>query len=110
MITKLFKEFNNSAFTIEFFKSNNRILVDYNRKIYSLINFLRLPETKYLINIMYKYIMENYKYDWIMSLKNKKNVIEIVGEFIKNHFIKYTKKLDVFITNNGKNVKFNVEE
>ena len=39
-----------------------------------------------------------------------KNKYEIVGNFIKRHFLKKDNIFDVIILNDGKFVKFNIEE
>ncbi len=96
------------AETIEFWKQKGLdiVYVNYNREVYKMGDFLRLPEAKEIIKEMYNKIETDYPYEV------KDNLILTVGAFIENHFLDLDKKFDVVILKNGdkqKNVIFNIE-
>ncbi len=91
---------------VEFWKHKNNIFVEYKSNSYSLKSFLKLPQSKMIIEAIYKKIVYNYP----QELKKNKNKYTIAGNFIKKHFLKKDKIFDVIIHNCGYVVKFNLEE
>ncbi len=96
------------ATTLEFWKQQglNIVYVSYNHETFKLGEFLRLPEARDILELMYKKIEMDYPYEV------KKTLIETVGQFIENHFLDLDKQFDVVILSNGerqKNVIFNIE-
>jgi len=91
---------------IEFWQQKGKIFVEFNSKTYSFLDFVKLPEGKFVIDAMFNKIVIKYPNE----ILNKKNKYDAVGNFIKNHFLKKDKIFDVIIYNNGKLVKFNLEE
>jgi hypothetical protein len=94
------------AVTLEFWKQNEKIFVEYNKKVYSFQEFLKLPQAENILDIIYNKITREY-FDEIKDIKNKG---EAIGSFIKRHFLKRDGIFDVVILDDGKLVKFNIEE
>jgi hypothetical protein len=92
---------------LEFWKQKGVVYVEYNSKCYTFSNFLKTAEGNSIINIMYQKILSSY----INKIDDKnQNKAVVVRKFIKNHFLKKDKIFDVIIYNDGKVVKFNLEE
>ena len=83
--------------------SGNR---EYNSKCYTFKDFIKLSQGQFIINSMFEKIVLDYPNE----IDSKKSKGEIVGLFIKNHFLKKDKIFDVIIYNEGKVIKFNLEE
>jgi hypothetical protein len=94
------------ATTLEFWKQHDKIFVEYNKTVYSFNDFLKLPNSQPILDIIYNKIMKDY-YSEIKDCKNKS---EAIGLFIKNHFLKKDGLFDVIILEDGKLVKFNLED
>jgi hypothetical protein len=91
---------------VEFWAQRGKIFVEHNSKIYLFTDFLKTREGKSIIDIMFREIVLKYPDE----IKDKKSKWEIVGNFIKKHFLKKDKIFDVVIHNDGKVVKFNFED
>ena len=94
------------ATTLEFWKQNEKIFVEYNKKVYIFQEFLKLPQAESILDMIYNKIVKEY-YEEIKDTKNKG---EAIGLFIKKHFLKKDGIFDVIILDDGKLVKFNIEE
>jgi len=94
------------AVTLEFWKQKDKILVEFNKKVFSFQDFLKLPQAESILNQIYNKIVKDY-YEEIKDAKTKG---EAIGYFIKKHFLKKDGIFDVIILDDGKIVKFNIEE
>lgn len=100
---------NHSAVNIEFFKKGSKIRVEMNNQIMGLADFLRRNDTKLIIELMYNKIVIDYPYE-----RSGKNKYEVVGNFIKKHFLLNDGIYDVRIlsgtSGNYRTIYFNLEE
>ena len=94
------------AVTIEFWKQGNKLFVEYNKRVYNFNDFLKLSEAQFVIDKIYLKISREYSNE-VISDDNKGTV---VGTFIKNHFLKRDNVIDVIILEDGKTIRFNLEE
>ena len=94
------------ALTIEFWKQGENIYVEFNKNVYNFQEFLKKNESQIIIDSIYNKIIK----DFTDEARGCKNKFEVVGKFIKNHFLKKDNLFDVVILDDGKVVKFNLEE
>jgi hypothetical protein len=94
------------AVTLEFWKSDDRIWVEFNLKKYQLPEFLALPAAAGIITRMYDKIIAEYRNEVDFNRERP----EILAAFIKKHFLEKDKKFDVVILGNGDVVQFHAEE
>ncbi|MCG8568977.1 MAG: hypothetical protein MJB14_02450 [Spirochaetes bacterium] len=92
--------------TIEFYSRGDAIFVEYNTKKYTLKDFLNLPEAKDIIHSMYLKIITDYPDE----IYKGESSFDVVGIFIKKHFLYNSYQFDVVIQDDGKLVKFNLEK
>jgi hypothetical protein len=106
--------------TLEFSKSNDRIMVNYNFETISLGDFCRLADAKEVLIIICNAIRRQYKEENPCSnpvciqtihkgMVKCNDYMETVGAFIKNHFLKSDIVFDVIISDNSDHVDFNLE-
>jgi len=94
------------AHTIEFWKSEDKVMVEYNLKTMELGEFMHLSDTAKILDMIYnKIILEFPK-----EVDFKQSKLEIVAFFIKRHFMEKDKAFDVLVLGNGNIVKFNSEK
>ena len=94
------------AVPIEFWKQGNKLFVEYNKRVYNFNEFIRLSEAQFVIDKIYQKITREYPAE-VISDNNK---CLVVGTFIKNHFLKRDNVIDVIILDDGKIIRFNLEE
>lgn len=96
--------------SVEFYEKSGKIRVQYNKKDFSLEEFLVLPEGKQILQKMYYKIITEYD-DMIKGkVKDRNNKGEVVGVFIKNYFLEPDKSYDVVILGEEEVMKFNLEK
>jgi len=94
------------AVTLEFWQQHDKIYVEYNKKIFSFQEFLKLPQTQNILDKIYSKILNDY-YEEVKTCKSK---AEAIGFFIKKHFLKKDGIFDIVILDDGKLIKFNIED
>ena len=94
------------AVTIEFWKQGNKLFIEYNKRVYNFSDFVKLSEAQFVIDS----IFNNIKKEYPSELISKDNKGLVVGTFIKNHFLKRDNVIDVIILEDGKTIRFNLEE
>jgi hypothetical protein len=96
------------AMMLEFWKNGamKRIYVNFDRQVMSLSAFLRHPEAKVIVDMMYKKISSDF------TLELRDTPLRTVGEFIKNHFLSLDKTFDVVVLGSKEKntVLFNLED
>jgi len=95
------------AVILEFWKSksDHSIRVFYENKSYLFAEFLNLAESKMIVTSIYNEILRNNP-----KVGVKGSVGEVVGKYIKDHFLGMDIANDVVILGNGKKVIFNLED
>lgn len=94
------------AITVEFWKQADKLYVEFNKRIYSFSQFIKLSEAQYLIEKIYNKILTDYPNESFQD----NNMGHAVGTFIKNHFLVKDNVFDIIILEDGKTIKFNLEE
>ncbi len=97
-------------YNLEFYKENQMIHVKINDNHFLLNQFLLLKESKKIISKMYQKILAEYYSDIEREVSDMKNKGEVVGAFIKKHFLKKDFSFDVIIRGKGRIVQFNLED
>ena len=96
------------AVTLEFWKddASGLVYVEYNIKVFTLQDFLQLPEAGRIVKTIYEKIQNEYPQE------DLKNPFKTVGEFIEKHFLKQNAALDVVILGEGEqlSVQFQLED
>ena len=94
------------AVTVEFWKQGNKLYIEYNKRVYNFSDFVKFSEAQFVIDSIYNNIQKEYPNEVIA--KDNKGLV--VGTFIKNHFLKKDDVIDVIILEDGKTIRFNLEE
>ena len=94
------------AVTVEFWKQANKLFIEYNKRVYDFNEFVKLSEAQFVIDNIFEHIKKEYPKELI----SKDNKGLVVGTFIKNHFLKRDNVIDVIILEDGKTIRFNLEE
>lgn len=93
------------AHTLEFWKTDDKIFVEFNLKKYGLAEFLELPEAVIIINRIYDKIVVDHR----ESVTPGADRMAVVAGFIKENFLQKDNSMDVVILGNGSVVKFDLE-
>lgn len=94
------------AITVEFWKLSDKLFVEYNKRVYNFNQFIKLSEAQFIIENIYNKILKDYPNESFPD----NNMCHTVGTFIKNHFLIKDSVFDVIILEDGKTIKFNLEE
>jgi hypothetical protein len=93
------------AHTLEFWKSGDLVMVEFNLERHDLAAFLRLPQARNLLDLMYDKIVTEYQ----AEVDFKKDRMGILADFITRHFLSKDSSFDVIVLGNGQVVKFRTE-
>jgi hypothetical protein len=92
--------------SVEFFiDRKDQIMLYYNDKLMSFYEFLKLKESKLILEIMYNHIIQKIK---VFEPAEGLTKIEAIIQFIREYFTQNKPPLDIFIKNSGE-LEFNFD-
>ena len=109
------------ATTLEFFLKENTPFVSFNSRTLSLEDFSREPGSKLVLIKICKTILQKHTGETrcenpvCMQYPNQEfrypcGAMDIVGNFIRSHFMEHDRTLDVIVSENSDHVTFNFEK
>lgn len=94
------------AHTLEFWKRDDTIMVEYNLKVMGMEEFASQPDARRILDLIYDKIVTMYPKE--VDLKQDKGTL--VAQFVKQHFLGKDKSLDVVLLGDGSVVKFSFDK
>jgi len=95
--------------SIEFYEKSGQIKILFNRQDFSFEDFLISPEGSRILNKMYFKILQDHEKLIEGKVKDRMNKGEVLGYFIKTHFLSPDKSYDVVFLGADDFIKFNLE-